>query len=147
LFFIFEQGVANELPIAVVDQDNSSLSIQISNALNASPDVKVVANLHDMFKAEEWLIQGRVEAIVLLPNDLEKKVSLELETPVPEHINGTNVTVAGAIQRSVLTTLQTISGKIQLKKLALEGNNRERSMARVMPVNIQKHVLFNPYSN
>jgi ABC-2 type transport system permease protein len=147
LFFMFHAGVANKLPIAVVDQDNSSLSIKINNALTASPDVEVVKDVHDMFRAEEWMKQGLVHAIVLLPNNLEKKVFQGIEAPVPVYINGTNVTVASIVQRSVLTTLGTVSGGIQLKKLAFAGTNSENAMARVMPVKIQKHVLFNPYSN
>lgn len=147
LFFLFQQGVAKDLPIVVVDQDNSSLTSKINNALNASPDVEVVAGTQDMFQAEEWLKQGLVHAIVLLPKNLEKKVFLGVEAPVPVYINGTNVTVAGVVQRSVLTTLGTISGGIQFKKMVLAGNNAQKSMARVMPINIQKHVLFNPYSN
>ncbi|WP_430936909.1 ABC transporter permease [Saccharicrinis sp. 156] len=147
LFFIFHHGVAKQLPIAVLDQDGSSLSIKINNALNASPDVQVIAGTQDIFQAQEWLKQGAIHAIVLLPGNLEKKVFQGLEAPVPVYINGTNVTVAGVVQRSVVTTLSTISGGIQLKKLMLSGNNKAQAMARVMPVNIQKHVLFNPYVN
>ena len=147
LFFIFRQGVANELPIIVVDQDNSTLSIQIRNAVNASPDLDVVLGGHDMFQAEEFLKRGMADAILLLPKNMEKKVIQGLEAPVPVYINGTNVTVASAVQRSVLKTLGTISAGIQLKKLAVDGNNREMAKARIMPVNIQRHVLFNPYSN
>ncbi|WP_159523392.1 ABC transporter permease [Sunxiuqinia indica] len=147
LFFIFHQGVAKKLPIAVVNQDNTSLSIKVSNALNASSDVAVVRIVDDMFQAEKLLKKGLVEAIVLLPKDLQKNVLQGVEAPVPVYINGTNVTVAGVVQRSVLTTLGTFSGGVQLKKLMLAGNTREQAMARVMPVNIQKHILFNPYSN
>lgn len=147
LFFIFHEGVAQKMPIAVVDQDNSSLSIQINNVLNASPDVEVVAGTNDMFQAEKWLRQGLVDAIVLLPAELEKNVYQGIEAPVPFYINGTNVTVAGVVQRSVLTTLNTVSGGIQLNRLMLAGDNRKQAMARVMPVNIQKHILFNPYAN
>lgn len=147
LYFMFRQGVANELPIAVVDQDNSSLTFKINNALNASPDVEVAAGTNDMFEAEQWLRQGLVHGIVLLPKNLEKKVFRGVEAPVPVYINGANVTIAGVVQRSVLTTLGTISGGIQFKKMVLAGNNAQKSMARVMPVKIQKHILFNPYSN
>ncbi len=147
LFFIFHQGVAKKLPIVVVNQDNSSLSIKVCNALNASPDVAVVEIVEDMFQAEEMLKQAVVDAIVLLPKDLEKNVFQGIEAPVPVYINGTNVTVAGVIQRSVLTTLGTMSGGVQLKKLMMTGKNREQAMARVAPVTIQKHILFNPYSN
>jgi len=147
LFFIFHEGVAQKMPVAVVNQDNSLLSVKISNALNASPDVKVVAGAYDIYQAQKWLRQGVVDAIVLLPDNLEKKVYQGIDSPVPVYINGTNVTVAGVVQRSVLTTLGTISGGIQFNRLMLEGNNQKQAMARVMPVNIQKHILFNPYTN
>lgn len=147
LFFLFRQGVAKELPIAVVDGDNSSLSIKLNNALNASPDVEVVAKAGDVFQAQEWLKKGIVHGIVVLPKGLEKNVFQGVEAPVPVYVNGANVTVAGVVQRSVLTTLGTISGGIQFKKMMLAGNNAQQAMARVMPVNIQRHVLFNPYSN
>ncbi|WP_347839717.1 ABC transporter permease [uncultured Draconibacterium sp.] len=147
LFFIFQQGVAKRLPIALVDQDNSSLSIKIGHAINASPDVEIVAANPDIFLAQQWLKNGEVDAVVLLPKALEKNVFQGIEAPVPVYINGTNVTVAGIVQRSVLTTLGTYSAGIQLKKLALGGANAEEAMARALPVTIQKHVLFNPYSN
>lgn len=147
LYFIFQEGVATKLPIAIVNQDNSSLSIKISNALNASADVTVVEMPDDMFQAKRMLEHAVVDAIVLLPKDLEKNVFQGIEAPIPLYINGTNVLIAGTIQRSVLTTLGTISGGIQLKKLMYAGKNKEQAMARVVPVNIQKHILFNPYTN
>jgi ABC-2 type transport system permease protein len=147
LYFIFQQGVATKLPIAVVNQDNSSLSIKISNALNASADVAVVEMADDMFQAKKMLEQAIVDAVVLLPKDLEKNVFQGIKASVPVYINGTNVLVAGTIQRSVLTTLGTISGGIQLKKLMYSGDNQIQAMTRVMPVNMQKHILFNPYTN
>lgn len=147
LFFIFRQGTAREFPIAVVDNDNSVLSVKISNALNAAPDVTVTKKPVDIFQARKLLQQASVDAIVILPNDLEKSVFLGVEASVPVYINGTNVLKTGIIQSSVLTTLKTISGGIELKKLMLSGKNREQAMVRVMPVNISKHVLFNPYTN
>jgi ABC-2 type transport system permease protein len=147
LFYMFRQGAARNFSIAVVDEDNSVLSVKISNALDAASDVAVTYKPADIFQAVELLKKASVEAIVLLPNDLEKSVLQGINAPVPVYINGTNVLKAGLVQRSVLTTLQTISGGIQLKKLMLTGKNSEQAMARVAPVSIKKHVLFNPYSN
>lgn len=147
LFFIFKQGTVKDLPIALVDQDNSSLSIKIGNALDASPEVAVVLSTQNMFEAQKMLEKGVIDAIVLMPNDLEKSVFQGIDAPLPVYINGVNVLKSGLIQRSVLTTLKTISGGIQLKKLMLAGKNKVEAMNRIVPVNIQKHVLYNPYTN
>jgi len=147
LFFIFRQGTVKELPIGVVDVDNSNLSQKITNMLNASSDVHVVLKTPNLFRAKEMLEKGEIEAIIYIPRETEKSVFRGTEAQIPVYINGTNVSKAGIVQRSVLTTLKTVSGGIQFKKLALSGKNKEQAMARIVPVNIQKHVLFNPYTN
>lgn len=147
LFFIFQQGVVKEIPVAVVDQDNSSLSGKITNALDASSDVAVTLQTQDIFQAQSMMKKGAIDAIVLIPKETEKAVFQGIESSLPVYINGTNVLKAGIIQRSVLTTLKTISGGIQLKKQMLSGKNEKEAMARIVPINIQKHVLFNPYTN
>ena len=147
LFFIFRQGVARDLSIAVVDQDNSNLSIKLRNALEASPDMAVVASPADIFQARGMLESAQVDAIVLLPSDLEKNVFEGVEAVVPAYINGTNVLKAGIIQRAVLKTVGTVSAGIQLKKQMLDEKNGTQAMARVMPVELRQHILFNPYGN
>ena len=147
LFFIFHEGAVRDLPVVVVDQDHSSLSIKIENNLDASPDVAVLVHAHDLFQAHQLLEDGEVEAIVLIPDKTEESVLKGLEAPVPVYINGTNVLKASLIQRSVLTTIRTISGGVQLKRLMAEGKTEKEAMTRIVPVSIEKHVLFNPYTN
>lgn len=147
LFFIFHQGKAKELPIAVVDRDNSSLSIKISNALNASSEMRVIARSQNIFEAKKLLENGTVDAIVLIPYETELSVFQGMEAPVPIYINGTNVLTAGQIQSAVLTTMKTLSGSIQLKKLMSSGMSEQEAMARIAPVHVHYHVLFNPFTN
>lgn len=147
IFFIFKQGTVRDLPIAVVDQDESALSIKIENNLDAASDVAVTVHAHDMFQARKLLETGEIEAIVLIPVGTEKLVYQGVEAAVPVYVNGTNVLKAGLIQKSVIATIKTISGGAQLRKLIATGKNQHEAMARIAPVNIQKHVLFNPYIN
>lgn len=147
LFYIFRQGVANEFSIAVVDQDNSTISRKVRNALEASPYLSVAAAPPGIFQAKEMLEEGLVDAVVLLPSGLEKNIFLGIQADVPAYINGTNVLVSGTIQRAILQTIGTVSAGIQLKQLTMSGKNETLAMARVMPVNLEQHVLFNPYSN
>lgn len=147
LFFIFRQGAVKELPVAVVDRDNSTLSLKIANALDASSNAAVVMRTPNIFEAKEMLEKGLVDAIVLIPYEMEKSVFQGVNAPIPVYINGTNVLKAGLIQRSILTTLKTISGGVQLKKLLMSEKNEQQAMSRIVPIKTQKHVLFNPFTN
>ncbi|HPF52588.1 MAG TPA: ABC transporter permease [Draconibacterium sp.] len=147
MYFIFRESTVREIPIGIVDKDNSSLSVKITNAINASPDVNIVFRSQDLFQAKEMFEEGEIKAIVVIPEETEKQVFNGTQTALPVYINGTNVLLAGLIQRSVLTTMRTISGGAQLKRLMMEGKNYNDALVRVMPVNIQKHLLFNPFTN
>ena len=147
MYFIFRNSTVKEIPIAIVDKDHSTLSVKIGNAIEASPDVDVVFQSQDFFEARELFEQGTVKAIVIIPEETEELVFNGAVTTLPVYINGTNVLLAGLVQRSVLTTIRTVSGGVQLKKQLMEGKNYTDAMVRVMPVNIQKHLLFNPFTN
>ena len=147
LYFVFHKGSVRDLPIAVVNQDNSSLSVKIENSLDASPDIAVVVHAHDLFQARHFLENGEVEAIVFILGNTEKSVFKGLEAPIPVYVNGTNVLKASLIQRSVLSVVRTISGGVQLKKLMAGGLTEKEAMTRVLPIQIEKHVLFNPCTN
>jgi ABC-2 type transport system permease protein len=147
MYFIFKNSTVKEIPIAIVDKDHSTLSVKIGNAIEASPDVDVVFQSQDLFEAIELFEQGTIKAIVLIPEETEEQVFNGAETALPVYINGTNVLLAGLVQRSVLTTIRTVSGGIQLKKQIMAGKSYNDAMVRVMPVNIQKHLLFNPFTN
>lgn len=147
IFAIFYKGSVKELPIVIVNQDQSSLSVKLENAINASPDVDVLVREHDIFQARQLLEKGEVEAIVLIPKNTEKNVIQSIEAPIPLYINGTNVLKASLIQRAVVGTVKNISAGLQLKKLVLDGKPEKDAITRIMPVKIDKHVLFNPYTN
>jgi ABC-2 type transport system permease protein len=147
LYFIFQKGVVKEIPIAVVNQDQSSLSIKIENNLNAASEVSVVQIVPDMFQAKEAMERAEIEAIVLIPEGTEKSVLAGAEAAVPIFINGSNVLKAGLLQRSILTTLKTISGGVQVKKLMATGLNEKQALDRIVPVKVNQHTLFNPFLN
>ena len=147
MYFIFRNSTVKEIPIAIVDKDHSTLSVKIGNAIEASPDVDVVFQSQGLFEAIELFEQGTIKAIVLIPEETEEQVFNGAETALPVYINGTNVLLAGLVQRSVLTTMRTVSGGVQLKKQMMAGKSYNDAMVRVMPVNIQKHLLFNPFTN
>lgn len=148
LFFsIFRKGVVKEIPIAVVNQDQSSLSVKIEDYLDAASEVDLVLRIPDLFQAREALECARVEAIVLIPEGTEKAVLTGSAAPVPVYINGSNVLKAGLLQRSILTSLKTISGGIQLKKLLASGLSEKQAMDRIVPVRLNTHALFNPFLN
>src|SRR5690625_6965479 len=69
LLAIFAQPAARNLPLAVVNMDDSSLSRQIERALDAAPALDVVSAAKGMDAAAASLRRGEVYALVVIPRD------------------------------------------------------------------------------
>ena len=144
---LFEKGVAHDIPIAVFDEDGTTLSRKIVDMIDATPTALVAYEVQDMPQAERLMREGRIMAIVQVPDFFEKNILSNRQTHVEAYITGTNITVNGLLARDIQTAVTTFSAGIQLQLLTKQGLTDRQAMAQLMPVRFSKHVLFNPYPN
>lgn len=149
LFFVllFKTGVPREMPIAVLDRDHSSLSRQLTRMVDATPSAAVKYNLTDMEEGRRLMMEGKIDAIVELPRDLERDVYRNQQAHVTAYINGLNLTKNGLLNKDLQTAITTFSTGIQLQMLVKKGLSESQAMNLAMPIYYEKHVLFNPYTN
>lgn len=87
------KGVARDIPIAVVDQDNSTLSRKVTQMIDATPTAWVAYGVQGMEEAERLMLQGKVMGIVLIPDFFEKNILNNSQTHLKSYLTGTNITV------------------------------------------------------
>ena len=115
--------------------------------IDATPTALVAYEVQDMPQAERLMREGRIMAIVQVPDFFEKNILSNRQTHVEAYITGTNITVNGLLARDIQTAVTTFSAGIQLQLLTKQGLTDRQAMAQLMPVRFSKHVLFNPYTN
>lgn len=149
LFFatIFLNGIPNSLPIALLDQDNSTLSRTLQQMIDATPEVQILSSVSDLTTAQQLLRQGSVDAIVLIPPSFEHDIYTLSPTSVEAYISGANILKNGLISKGLLTTATTFNAAISLQTLQGMGLSPQQAMAQVVPITIDKHTLFNPFTN
>ena len=123
LFFIllFRTGVPRDMPVAVLDQDNSPLSRRLTRMIDATPSARVVYQITDMKEGERMMKQGKIDAIIQIPSGLEKNVYSNTQARVMAYINGLNLTKNGLLNKDILTVATTFSSGIQLQTLMKKG--------------------------
>ena len=144
---LFKKGVAHDIPIAVLDEDRTTLSRKITDMVDATPTAMVSFEVQTIEQAERLMREGRIMAIVQIPDFFEKNILSNRQTHVEAYITGTNITVNGLLARDIQTAVTTFSAGIQLQLLTKQGLTDRQAMAQLMPVRFNKHVLFNPYTN
>lgn len=143
-YAIFSAGLPRDLPVAVVDQDRSRLSRQLTRMIDATPTVHVAARPPDPDAARELVLSGRVYAWVQLPSGLERDVKRGRAAPVLAYTNAQLLVPASLVRRDLQAAAATLSAGLELRRLRSAGETAESAAARVEPVRADLHALFNP---
>lgn len=144
---LFNQGVARDIPIAILDEDHTTLSRKVAQMIDDTPTAMVAYDIQDIDEGERLMREGRVMAIVQIPAFFEKCILSNTQTHIENYVSGTNITVNGLLSKDIQTAVTTFSAGIQLQLLTKQGLTERQAMAQLMPVRFDRHVLFNPYIN
>ena len=144
---LFQKGVARDIPIAVLDQDRSTLSRKVTQMIEETPTALVAYGIQSMDEGERLMREGRVSAVVQIPAFFEKNILSNSQTHIEAYISGSNITVNGLLSKDIQTAVTMFSAGIQIQLLTKQGLTERQAMAQLQPVRFDKHVLFNPYIN
>lgn len=149
LFFtlVFHRGSIEELPVAVVDNDHTSLSRRLRNMISATQGINV-AYMPDNMAVAEWLmLSGKVDGVILIEEGFESGImggrTMQMECYLP----GTNMAASGVVERDLESCVQTFAAGITIGKLQAKGLSRDQALVDIMPINFHTHIISNPYFN
>ena len=148
IFFLtfLKQGLPHDLPIGIVDLDNSSLSRNFSRQLDATQLGKVLK--YDSFaEAREDMQSGKITAVCVIPAGMYADVQASRRPTFTYYLNGLYF-VGGALSyKNILTMINLADGAVQREVLRAKGVNEDAIMERIQPVNVDVHQIGNQYTN
>ncbi len=149
IFFaiLFHKGVARDIPIAVLDEDHSTLSRKVTQMIEDTPTAQIAYGIQSMKEGERLMREGRISAVVQIPAFFEKNILSNTQTHLEAYISGSNITVNGLLSKDIQTAVTMFGAGIQIQLLTKQGLTERQAMAQLQPVRFDKHVLFNPYIN
>lgn len=149
LFFtsLLKNGVARDLPIAIIDLDNSAVSRNVISQLDATPELQVSQTLINLQEGESLIRQGKIYGLVTIPKSFEANLKSGKQATIVNQYNS-NVLLPGGLEfKAFSKVIGTISAKIFIQKQLLKGIPFQQSIVNYQPVNLSNHVLSNPYTN
>ena len=144
---IFSKGMPTDLPIAIVDNDNTPLSRRVINMIEASPETAVRYKASNINEGERLIRQGAAGAMVIIPANFERDILGMTPTSVGVYISGVNILENGLISKGLQTTIATFSTGLKMQILSKRGEAEGQAITQVMPIRLDRHILFNPYTN
>ncbi|MAT56462.1 MAG: hypothetical protein CMF23_00660 [Ignavibacteriae bacterium] len=145
IFFsiLYSNEIARDLPIGIIDSDNSELSRTIVRYLDASNYMQISKTVDSFNQIENELSSGRLEAVFFIPKNLEKNVKAGIPENIVVYKNTANIVTGNMILKDASTIIRTVSAGIFIKKNQAKGESFNSSLSLANPINIESKPLFN----
>lgn len=149
LFFhtLLDNGVARDLPVAVVDFDNSSISRNIISQLDATPELRVDFKPISQLEGEKLIKELKIYGLVIIPKNLGKDLNQGKQVTITNQFNGNLLLPSGLEDKAFKRAIGTISAGVNVQKQLKKGIYIEQAKANFQPITSNNHVLSNPYTN
>lgn len=144
LAVVFSPGLPTNLPIAVVDNDGTSISRQVVRMIDATSGVKVARRLPNLTEAKEELLSGKIYAVVLLPDNIERDLLAGRRPELVTLYNNQLLTIGGIVVRATAGAFNTFGAAAAAQALVANGEILEEARQAIVPIPIQQNPLFNP---
>jgi len=141
---IYKSESVTEIPIAIVDNDNSQLSRTITQFVESSSALRIEKYFNSIDEVKSAIRKGEIQGAFYIPSDLEKDVKHEKSSSVVIYKNTSNLVIGNSILKDGTQIIRTVSGGILLKKLMSDNMLEDQAMNIVNPIKIESMSLYNP---
>ena len=140
--FPYTKDVARDIPIAIVDQDNSYYSRTLAQMMRASEELKPIS-FATVGEAKQALEQNRIFAIAVLNKDFGKNILKNVPQTVRIYTDGAYPIYYKQTTAALQRAIKTMSAGIEIKKLQSLGTS-SAAMTLRSPISFNLKNLYSP---
>ena len=141
---MLDEGLPQDLPIGVVDHDNSAISRGLIRTLDAMQSSRVTYHFASVTEARNAMQEGKVFAYLYIPDGTAAKLLAGRQPDISYYYTMTCMT-AGSMASKDLKTISTLaSAAVGQATLSAKGATKEQIRAALQAVTIDAHMIANP---
>ena len=147
LFFmatIFGSGQMENIPIGIVDQDNTATSRQIVRNISAVPTFKVTRHFTDETAARQAVQRKEIYGYLSIPTGFTQRATTGMNATLSYYYHYALLSVGS----DLMAAFETALAPVALSPIAMEavslGVSQEQITTFLLPVQSSMHPLYNP---
>lgn len=140
-------GLPTDMPVGIVDQDQTSTTRQLSRILDAFQQSKIVARYPTFNEAREAMQRREIYGFYYIPEGTTAQAQAQRRPTVSFYTNNTLLIAGSLLFKDMKTMSELASGAVVQATLLAKGATEEQAMAFLQPIVIDTHPLQNPWLN
>ena len=149
MFFtsMMSEGLPEELPVGVVDQDNTSTTRSLVRRLDAFQNSKVVARYPSMAEARRAIQENQIYAFLYIPKGTTDQLLAQRQPKISFYYSMTSVTSGSLLMKDLKTISVLGSAAVGQATMRARGFTDRQIQTFLQPIRIDLHQIGNPWTN
>lgn len=140
-------GQPTNMPVGVVDADNTATTRKLTRMLDAFQSSKVVAHYNSVEQARKAMQQNEIYAFLYFPKGTTEQLLATRQPQVSFYYNMTCLTAGSLLFRDLKTISTLGAAAVGKSVLTAKGATDKQAQALLQPIVIDLHPLSNPWTN
>lgn len=140
-------GLPSEMPVGIVDLDNTGTTRNIIRNLDAFQHTKIVNEYSDFTHARKAIQKNEIYAFFYIPKGTTEKAISGRQPKISFYTNYSYLVPGSLLYKDLRTMSELASGAITRASLRAKGANDQQAISFIQPVVINTHALGNPWLN
>ena len=144
---LMDSGLPQDMPVGIVDQDQTSMTRQLTRTLDAFQQSKVVARYASFDEARRAMQRNEIYGFYYIPEGTTAKAQAQRRPTVSFYTNNTLLIAGSLLFKDMKTMSELASGAVVQATLLAKGATEQQAMDYLQPIVIDTHPLNNPWLN
>lgn len=140
-------GLPSDMPIGIVDLDNTGTTRNISRNLDAFQNTKVVEEYPDFAQARKAMQRREIYAFLYIPKGTTEKAMSSRQPKISFYTNNSYLVAGSLLYKDLRIMSELASGAITRASLRAKGANEKQAISFIQPIVIDTHPIGNPTLN
>ena len=144
---VLGEGQPTDMPVGIVDLDNTTTSRALIRQLDGFQTSKVVGYYNSMQEARQAIQRNKIYAYLYIPEGTTRELLASRRPKISFYYSYTSLTSGSLLYRDLKTISTLGSAAVGKKTMQAKGFTPEQTMAVLQPIAIDLHPVNNPWVN
>lgn len=141
---IYKSEILEELPVLVIDNDNTELSRQLVKMYDESPTIKIIGEHYSIEDIKSRLIEGNAFAALIIPRNFGNEIKKGKQAKITFLKASRNVILSNLLLKESAMIGKMFSSKVFAAKQIKAGIIKPKAEVLANPIVINTQSIFNP---
>ena len=144
---LLNEGQPTDMPVGIVDLDNTSTTRAMIRNLDSYQTTKVTAYYNSVSEARHAIQKNEIYAFLYIPEGTTADMLSSRQPKISFYYSNVSLLAGGTLFRD-LSTISTLgSATIGAAKLSAVGKTEEEIATFLQPIKVDLHMINNPWAN